>query len=109
MIPTSLVLKILLPILHKWSFPFPFFLTRFPSQTTFPPPTSVVATLRSQLLPNQSWPGDTVMPVIRPDPRFLFPLFQTDQESRGVIRERGCYAIDRSLTRALVSSTLVLI
>jgi len=26
---------------------------------------------------------------------------QTDQESRGVIRERGSYAIDRSLTRAL--------
>ena len=73
MIPTSLVqnTKILLPILYKWSFPFPFFLIRFPSQTTFPPPTSVVATLRSQLLPNQSWPGDTVMPVIRPDPKIF--------------------------------------
>ena len=59
--------------------------------------------------PNQTWPGDTVMPVIRPDLRILTYLFQTDQESRGEIRERGCCAIDRSLTRALVSPTLVLI
>jgi len=28
-------------------------------------------------------------------------LQEIDQESRGVIRERACYAIDRSLKRAL--------
>ena len=60
-------------------------------------------------MPNQTWPGDSVMPVIRSDLRTFQVLFQIDQESIGVIRERACYATDRSLKRALVSSPLALI